>query len=87
MTAASSEVADKELKDKIATFYDQSSPLWEEIWGEHMHMGHYGKDGEETKTDQQAQIDMVRYIYCIHVCVYLCVRTCVCVCVHIYTYV
>jgi len=24
-----------------------------------MHMGHYGADGEETKTDKQAQIDMV----------------------------
>lgn len=88
-------MADKELKDKIANFYDQSSPLWEvmcmrlnacmygvttqlyssltlihisccfslpltqDMWGEHMHMGHYGADGEETKTDKQAQIDMV----------------------------
>jgi tocopherol O-methyltransferase len=59
MAAAPSEVADKELKDKIANFYDQSSPLWEEIWGEHMHMGHYGREGDEVKNDQQAQIDMV----------------------------
>jgi tocopherol O-methyltransferase len=52
-------VEDKELKDKIAVFYDQSSPLWEDIWGEHMHMGHYGPAGDEKKTDAQAQIDMV----------------------------
>ena len=26
----------KGLKDRIANFYDQSSPLWEDIWGEHM---------------------------------------------------
>jgi tocopherol O-methyltransferase len=50
---------DKQLKDKIANFYDQSSPLWEDIWGEHMHMGHYGKEGDEDKSDAQAQIDMV----------------------------
>lgn len=31
--------ADPTLKERIATFYDQSSPLWEDIWGEHMHMG------------------------------------------------
>ncbi|EKX45940.1 hypothetical protein GUITHDRAFT_71036, partial [Guillardia theta CCMP2712] len=43
----------------IANFYDQSSPLWEEVWGEHMHMGHYGQKGDEKKSDVQAQIDMV----------------------------
>ena len=36
-----------------------SSTLWEEVWGEHMHMGHYGEDGNEKKTDLKAQIDMV----------------------------
>jgi len=50
---------DSGLKERIATFYDQSSPLWEEMWGEHMHMGFYGEDGKAKKTDAQAQIDMV----------------------------
>jgi hypothetical protein len=36
-----------------------SSTLWEEVWGEHMHMGHYGEAGNEKKTDSAAQIDMV----------------------------
>ena len=56
---SNTELQDKQLKDKIANFYDQSSPLWEDIWGEHMHMGHYGKEGDENKSDAQAQIDMV----------------------------
>eukprot|EP00288_Rhodomonas_lens_P018422 CAMPEP_0177699118 /NCGR_PEP_ID=MMETSP0484_2-20121128/5417_1 /TAXON_ID=354590 /ORGANISM="Rhodomonas lens, Strain RHODO" /LENGTH=298 /DNA_ID=CAMNT_0019210283 /DNA_START=140 /DNA_END=1036 /DNA_ORIENTATION=+ len=50
---------DSTLPERIANFYDQSSPLWEEIWGEHMHMGHYGDKGDEEKTDVQAQIDMI----------------------------
>lgn len=28
-----------DLKQGIATFYDESSGLWEEMWGEHMHHG------------------------------------------------
>lgn len=27
------------LNRRIAEFYDNSSGLWEEIWGEHMHHG------------------------------------------------
>ena len=32
-TASDADLQDKQLKDKIANFYDQSSPLWEDIWG------------------------------------------------------
>ena len=37
---STTEVTDtsKGLKDRIANFYDQSSPLWEEVWGEHMYV-------------------------------------------------
>lgn len=31
----------KELKEGIAAFYDESSGLWENMWGEHMHHGGY----------------------------------------------
>jgi hypothetical protein len=31
------QVAD--LKEGIAHFYDESSALWEDMWGEHMHHG------------------------------------------------
>jgi tocopherol O-methyltransferase len=29
----------QELKEGIATFYNESSGLWEDVWGEHMHHG------------------------------------------------
>lgn len=32
-----------DLKQGIATFYDESSGLWEEMWGEHMHHGGQAK--------------------------------------------
>lgn len=46
-----------ELKIGIAGFYDRSSLLWEQVWGEHMHHGYYIP---ENRTDhQQAQIDLI----------------------------
>lgn len=47
-----------ELKQGIAKFYDESSGLWEDVWGDHMHHGYYPKDGP-SKTNQEAQIDMI----------------------------
>merc|ERR1719293_455364 len=37
----SRERADDDLREGIAHFYDRSSRLWEEVWGEHMHHGYY----------------------------------------------
>lgn len=31
----------RKLNQRIARFYDVSSQLWEEVWGEHMHHGYY----------------------------------------------
>jgi tocopherol O-methyltransferase len=47
------------LHEKIAHFYDRSTPLWLDVWGEHMHHGYYGPDGKAVKNHQQAQIDLV----------------------------
>ncbi len=47
------------LKNKIQQFYDASSGLWEQIWGEHMHHGYYGPTGNEKKNRHQAQIDLI----------------------------
>ncbi|HLP90661.1 MAG TPA: methyltransferase domain-containing protein [Nostocaceae cyanobacterium] len=47
------------LYQKIQQFYDASSGLWEEIWGEHMHHGYYGLDGKQQKERRQAQIDLI----------------------------
>lgn len=46
------------LKEGIANFYDKSSGLWEDMWGDHMHHGYYPKDGP-AKSNQEAQIDMI----------------------------
>lgn len=47
------------LKNQIQQFYDASSGLWEQVWGEHMHHGYYGSTGKEKKDRRQAQIDLI----------------------------
>lgn len=47
------------LQQRIQRFYDSSSGLWEQVWGEHMHHGYYGVDGTESKERRQAQIDLI----------------------------
>lgn len=47
------------LAQQIQQFYDASSGLWEQIWGEHMHHGYYGADGTLKKNRRQAQIDLI----------------------------
>lgn len=44
---------------QIQQFYDSSSRLWEEIWGEHMHHGYYGRAGTYKINRRQAQIDLI----------------------------
>jgi tocopherol O-methyltransferase len=50
------------LYHKIQQFYDASSGLWEQIWGEHMHHGYYGVDGKQQKNRRQAQIDLIEEV-------------------------
>jgi len=53
----SKERSRKDLRIGIAGFYDRSSKLWENVWGEHMHHGYYIP---EDRTDHvQAQIDLI----------------------------
>ncbi|MEL7037375.1 MAG: methyltransferase domain-containing protein [Cyanobacteria bacterium J06592_8] len=47
------------LYQQIQQFYDASSSLWEDIWGEHMHHGYYGPSGNLAKERRQAQIDLI----------------------------
>jgi tocopherol O-methyltransferase len=51
-----------QLYQQIKEFYDASSDLWEGIWGEHMHHGYYGKDGNRKLDRRQAQIDLIEEI-------------------------
>jgi tocopherol O-methyltransferase len=48
-----------DLYQQIQQFYDASSSLWENIWGEHMHHGYYGADGKKKLEKRQAQIDLI----------------------------
>lgn len=49
--------SDSELKSGIAGFYDESSGIWLDVWGEHMHHGYYPHKGyNDHKT---AQVDMI----------------------------
>jgi tocopherol O-methyltransferase len=48
-----------DLYQQIQQFYDASSGLWESIWGEHMHHGYYGVDGQKKIERRQAQIDLI----------------------------
>lgn len=51
---------DQRLKKGIAEFYDESSGVWENIWGEHMHHGFYDTDAVVELSDHRAaQIRMI----------------------------
>jgi len=47
------------LNTQIKNFYDRSTPVWLDVWGEHMHHGHYGPDGKQQKERVAAQLDMI----------------------------
>ncbi len=51
-----------QLFQQIQEFYDASSNLWEEVWGEHMHHGYYGEDGNYKLDRRQAQIDLIEEV-------------------------
>lgn len=40
-----------ELYEGIAGFYDESSGVWEDIWGEHMHHGYYDDEDVAANAD------------------------------------
>ncbi|KAL5071553.1 hypothetical protein RYX36_022440 [Vicia faba] len=51
----------KKLQLGIAEFYDESSGIWEDIWGEHMHHGFYHPDSTVSVSDHRdAQIRMIQ---------------------------
>ena len=47
------------LSQQIQEFYDAASELWEQVWGEHMHHGYYGRAGNYKINRRQAQIDLI----------------------------
>ncbi|MEO0459047.1 MAG: methyltransferase domain-containing protein [Cyanobacteria bacterium P01_A01_bin.114] len=55
----SSPASPSDLYTRIGQFYDASSLLWEQVWGEHMHHGYYGPAGNLRKERYQAQVDLM----------------------------
>ncbi|KAL3628532.1 Gamma-tocopherol methyltransferase, chloroplastic [Castilleja foliolosa] len=52
--------AAESLRKGIAEFYDESSGIWEDIWGDHMHHGFYEPDSDVSLSDHRsAQIRMI----------------------------
>ncbi|TKY67903.1 tocopherol O-methyltransferase [Spatholobus suberectus] len=52
---------EKQLQMGIAEFYDESSGIWEDIWGDHMHHGFYEPDSTVSVLDHRAaQIRMIQ---------------------------
>ncbi|CAI9760698.1 unnamed protein product [Fraxinus pennsylvanica] len=52
--------ATETLQKGIAEFYDESSGIWENIWGDHMHHGFYEPDSSVSLSDHRsAQIRMI----------------------------
>lgn len=47
-----------DLHARIRNFYDQSTDLWLDIWGEHMHHGYY-PPGSPATNHQKAQIRLI----------------------------
>jgi len=51
------------LPAKIAKFYDASTGIWLDIWGEHLHHGYYPEGFKGSLEEhQQAQIDMIEKV-------------------------
>lgn len=49
------------LNQRIARFYDQSTDLWLDMWGEHMHHGYYPPDGS-VHDHQEAQVALIERV-------------------------
>ncbi|XP_068634190.1 gamma-tocopherol methyltransferase, chloroplastic [Aristolochia californica] len=48
------------LREGIAEFYDESSGVWENVWGDHMHHGFYEPNVQASVSDHRsAQIRMI----------------------------
>ncbi|XP_051130451.1 probable tocopherol O-methyltransferase, chloroplastic [Andrographis paniculata] len=59
-SAAAGTSTTETLQKGIAEFYDESSGIWEDIWGDHMHHGFYEPDSAAAISDHRsAQIRMI----------------------------
>ncbi|KAG6437352.1 hypothetical protein SASPL_102266 [Salvia splendens] len=60
MSVRAASTAPDALRKGIAEFYDESSGVWEDIWGDHMHHGFYDPASDVSISDHRAaQIRMI----------------------------
>ncbi|XP_010482058.1 PREDICTED: tocopherol O-methyltransferase, chloroplastic [Camelina sativa] len=62
VAVAAAATSTEALRKGIAEFYNETSGLWEEIWGDHMHHGFYDPDSSVQLSDsghREAQIRMI----------------------------
>lgn len=59
LAAAAKERTVVELNEGIANFYDSSSGVWEDVWGEHMHHGYYEPGSQDNGGHLVAQVRMI----------------------------
>lgn len=60
VSASAAPAAAETLRKGIAEFYDESSGVWEDIWGDHMHHGFYEPASDVNVSDHRAaQIRMI----------------------------
>ena len=52
----------KSLKEGIAGLYDESSGIWEDIWGDHMHHGYYEPGAEVSASVSDHRAAQIRMI-------------------------
>ena len=51
------------LNQRIKAFYDQSTPIWLDTWGEHMHHGYYAATTNGGGVDhRRAQVEMINRV-------------------------
>ncbi|CAN1132194.1 Probable tocopherol O-methyltransferase, chloroplastic [Linum perenne] len=62
MAAATASEQQVELKKGIAEFYDESSGVWEDIWGEHMHHGFYEPDALVSGSESDHRAAQIRMV-------------------------
>ncbi|KAG7585776.1 SAM-dependent methyltransferase gTMT-type [Arabidopsis thaliana x Arabidopsis arenosa] len=62
VAVAAAATSTEALRKGIAEFYNETSGLWEDIWGDHMHHGFYDPDSSVQLSDsghREAQIRMI----------------------------
>ncbi|KAM7273470.1 hypothetical protein ACFE04_028134 [Oxalis oulophora] len=62
VTTATTDPSVVQLQEGIAELYDESSGLWENLWGDHMHHGYYDSDANVSDSISDHRVAQIRMI-------------------------